>query len=465
VPAGKSRADATAELGLAKFAQLRYADIPESARGAFDRLALDFLSVVIAGLGDAECVRAADAFGGLSRFGANASATAFALGVCAHWFDWDDTDDESHVHGGAVIFPALLGVCAARPPAKRRDARGEFVAAAVAGYEIACRVGGHLKDHGHRGWMPTGSGGTLGAAAAAARLAGCADAEILSAMGIAGASAGISRQALADRANSKGVLAGIAARTAADALALAQRGVAGAPRFLTGAYGLCALEGEGAPMEAPKDLGSELRIERMSVKPYPCCRSAHAVIDGILEFRRESPGAAASVDAIDVSAPPGVYERCGAAFRLSDNPRLSAQFSIPYTAAVALRKGSVELEDFEAPRIAGHSAQWKALIEAVRVRRDPGCTADALAPVHLRLASDAKVVAERDVTTLKGDPGQPLTPVEQHEKLCSAGKGMLDAAQIVEAEALVRGLQHDGPHGLVRWLRAQAAARVRAVAA
>ena len=109
--------------GLAKLAQLRYADIPESARGAFDRLALDFLSVVIAGLGDAECVRAADAFGGLSRFGANASATAFALGVCAHWFDWDDTDDESHVHGGAVIFPALLGVCAARPPATRNRRR------------------------------------------------------------------------------------------------------------------------------------------------------------------------------------------------------------------------------------------------------------------------------------------------------------------------------------------------------
>ena len=35
-------------------------------------------------------------------------AAAFANGVYAHWCEWDDSHDPSHVHASAVIFPALL---------------------------------------------------------------------------------------------------------------------------------------------------------------------------------------------------------------------------------------------------------------------------------------------------------------------------------------------------------------------
>jgi 2-methylcitrate dehydratase PrpD len=461
----RSRAADSAEAGLARLAGLTREEVPASAQAAFDRLAFDFVSVVVAGLGDAGCVRAADAFGGLSDFGADPSATAFALGACAHWFDWDDTDDVSHVHGGAVVFPALFAMHAAQSSAGRRTAQDDFVAAAVGGYEIACRLGDHLKNHGHRGWMPTGSAGAVGAAAAAARLQGCDRRGILSAMGIAAASAGIGRQALVDRTNAKGVLAGVAARTAMDAVALATRGVEGARHFVDGAYGLCALQADGTPMEAAALPDSGLLIERVSVKPYPCCRSAHAVIDGVLDFRRESPAAAARVAGIEVSAPPGVFERCGARFSIGANARLSAQFSIPYTAAVALRKGRVELVDFEERQIAANGSEWKGLIEAIHVRRDPQCTSDVLAPVRMRLLAGGETVAERDVTALRGDPRRPLSPAEQGEKLRNAARSVLREGEIGELEGLVRNLRHDGPHDLVRWFRARLAARARAAGA
>ena len=79
--------------------------------------------------------------------------------------------------------------------------------------------------------------------------AGCA---CLSAMGIAAAGVGLSRQALADRVNGKNILAGLAAKDAVEAALLARQGVAGAPNFLTGIYGLNALYGGGSP---PATLG------------------------------------------------------------------------------------------------------------------------------------------------------------------------------------------------------------------
>jgi 2-methylcitrate dehydratase PrpD len=458
VPAERSEAGEPVEAKLAAYAaDVDRAAIGPEAEAAFDRLALDFVSVVIAGLRDPACVRAANALGGLSDFGANASASAFALGVCAHWFDWDDTDDVSHVHGGAVIFPTLLAASASQ--AKPARVPGEhFVAATVAGYDIACSIGGHLKDHGHRGWMPTGSGGTIGAAAAAARLAGARAEQVLSAMGIAAANAALGRQALADRKNLKGALAGIAAKTATDALALSRSGIEGSVRYLSGAYGLCAMQAGDVPMDASR-LGREFLIERTSVKPYPCCRSAHAVIDGVLEFRESSPARIAEVASIEVSAPPGVFERCGAAFRIGDNARLSAQFSIPYTAALALRKGRVGLDDFTDREVTRNHRDWHALIDSVRVGCDPKWSADVLAPVHLRFRSADRVIDEREVSALKGDPKSPLSAAEQEAKLRDAAGTAFDETRIAEIAALARNLRRDGPGELLRWLGPQLAAR------
>lgn len=446
---------------LARFAAgLTIDDIGGETTAAFDRLAFDFISVVLAGLRDPVCLRAADAFGGISDGRANAAATAFALGTCAHWFDWDDTDDVSHVHAGAVILPALFAFCASW---RERCDAGQFVAATVTGYEIACRVGGHLKNHGHRGWMPTGSGAAVGAAAALAKLAGGGAKEIMSAMGIAAASAGISREALADRTNAKGVLAGIAAKTAGDALTLSRSGVEGPPRFFNGPYGLCALQASGVPADdrVIATIGQKFLIGRVSVKPYPCCRSAHAVIDAALGFRQDLPKIANRVTGMDIWAPPGVLERCGSPFRIGGNARLSAQFSIPYTASVALRKGAIGLEEFEENRILQNTREMQGLIDSVRVKLAPESKADNLTPARTLFMSGNAIIEERMVEVLKGDPAKPLDPEEQSAKLRSAANGLLNESQIFELENLVRDLRHDGPDHLVGWLCTVLASRAR----
>ena len=93
--------------------------------------------------------------------------------------------------------------------------------------------------------MPTGSGGAVGAAAGAARLLGLDGPGVQSAMGIAAAGSGLSRQALADLVNGKNILAGVAAKIGVESALLARAGVSGAPNFLTGDYGLQALYADG----------------------------------------------------------------------------------------------------------------------------------------------------------------------------------------------------------------------------
>lgn len=448
------------EAALARFVDdLRFEDTPPSATKAFERLLLDYVAVTVAGLGDPVCARAASTFGGLSGSAA-APAAAFAHGACAHWFDWDDTHDESHVHGGAVIFPALLALWNTRSVAGSRRTAREFILSVIAGYDVACRIGGTLRRHGHRGWMPTGSGATLGAAAAGARMAGADANGIRSAMGIAAANAGLSRQALVDKVNGKGILAGVAAKTAVEAVLLSLNGVQGPPGFLSGGYGLGALHaGSHAGLwEGVADARRGFYVEEVSMKPYPCCRSTHAVIDAVLSLREDTLATAEQVTSMSVLAPPGVVERCGAPFAPGDDPRLAAQFSIPYTAALALRHGRISLGDFSPAAIGASSRDMRALMDSILVARS-GIEDDVLTPVDVMFAGREGTLAERTVKALKGDPGAPLSAEEQSHKLRIAAEGVLSERDIARLEESVRKGTTEGPDRVIACLASAASRR------
>lgn len=411
-------------------------DVGDAAVDALRCIVLDTCAVMVAGLASAECRKAARVFlsrpdaagsvvlGEAQRF--PASDAAFAHGVYSHWFDWDETHDGSHVHGAAVILPALLAVWNRRG---RAVTAATFSAAIVAAFDVANRIGILFRSHGHRGWMPTGAGGVVAAAGAAARVMGLDRPGILSAMGHAASAAGISRQALLDRADGKNVLAGMAARRAVDSALLAEAGSQGAPRSLSGQYGLHALHagGRGEPAELADDLGSRFSIAETSLKPYPSCRSTHAVIDAILGLRKKHPGLAVdSVRAAHIRVPAGAYERCGAPFSPGDNPRVSAQFSLAFTAALALSRGSLSPDDFAPAAVLQTHSELEPLLERISVEpEEHAIDGDAMVPVSVRvsLAGGDELVA--DIHELKGSPARPLVAAEQREKLRMAGGGRL----------------------------------------
>src|SRR5262245_2943571 len=111
---------------------------------------------------------------------------AFANGVAAHALDYDDMCFVSLAHPRCALVPALLAA------GERVSADALLLLDAyVAGFEIECRLGAVMNPrHYHqRGWHCTSSIGTLGAAAAAARVLGLDAARTRHALGIAASSA------------------------------------------------------------------------------------------------------------------------------------------------------------------------------------------------------------------------------------------------------------------------------------
>jgi 2-methylcitrate dehydratase PrpD len=118
---------------------------------------------------------------------------ALLNGLLGHSLDFDDTHAESSLHPSAPVVPAALAA------GELAGADGETVLAAiVAGYEVCCRLGLALDPAAHyaRGFHPTATAGTFGAAAAAGRVFGLDADQLASAFGVAGSQAAGSLQFL-----------------------------------------------------------------------------------------------------------------------------------------------------------------------------------------------------------------------------------------------------------------------------
>src|SRR5260221_7300234 len=112
-------------------------------------------------------------------------SAALVNGAAGHALDYDDVNLAMPGHPSVAILPGLLALAELRHSSGR-----EIIAAFVAGYETACRIGVALRPgHYNLGFHATGTVGAFGAAAACARLLGLAAAATAQALGIAGTQA------------------------------------------------------------------------------------------------------------------------------------------------------------------------------------------------------------------------------------------------------------------------------------
>ena len=458
----------TAEARLARHAAtLAYRDIPEPALDGVRRLLIDTAAVVIAALRSGECGKVRDELvrrGGAPESSLTATETrvpaasaALINGMQAHWYEWDDVYDPGAVHGSAVIFPALLAAMEAQGGGEDGPAAGRaFLEAATAAFDIAGRVGEMLMLSAHDGWMPTGIAGSIGAAAGVARIFGLDRDGILAAMGIAAASTITSRQPIKDKVNCKNTQAGLAAAAAVNAATLARAGIAGPPNFLFGDYGFNVLlaDGRRSPDAVINDLGQRFVAPAVSIKPYPSCRSTHGGIDMALDFLKEEPEQQGRVETVEVGTSKVMFDLVGGPFRPGGNPRVAAQFSLPYTVALAFAKARVSIDDFDAERIL---ADTEVLDLARRIdhKAEPPPWAAAgdvySQTMVIRLANGE--VRERSASVLRGMPERPLTDEEHLEKVRDAAKGFLPPSGIDALAEACRRVAEDGPARIMHWFR------------
>ena len=106
---------------------------------------------------------------------------ALINGISSHTFDFDDTHLKTIIHPAGPVASAILAL-----GEKIGSTGREMIDALVIGIDVSCRIGNAMyPNHYDRGWHITGSTGTVGAAAACARLLKLSEAQTLMALGIA----------------------------------------------------------------------------------------------------------------------------------------------------------------------------------------------------------------------------------------------------------------------------------------
>ena len=331
--------DVTARLA-AFAAQVHWDDLPESARVAARRTAVNVIALSV---GAAESAAADALVGAAGDLGQHGPArilgrperlapawAAWVNGLTAHLEDFDDTYLSCILHPGAPIVPAALAV------AELSGADGaELMSGVVAGVEVASRLGDVMSPSiFDRCWHVTSTVGAIGAACAAGRVLKFDVDRMRAAMAIAATQAAAHSGHLGTMG--KAFQVGRAASLGVEAALFAEQGLTGAAEPLQGSRGMAVVTADDADWSQIDDLGDRWRVELNALKPYSCGIVSHPVIDAGRELRG-SGVAPASVARVVLEVHPRVVEVMGIA-----EPRngLESKFSFQHCFAVGMIRGA-----------------------------------------------------------------------------------------------------------------------------
>lgn len=362
----------------------------------------------------------------------SARNAALVNGTAGHALELDDTHDRSLTHPGSVVIPAALAV------GEDVGATGaQVLAAIVAGYDVQCRLGIALgRDLIERGMHPTATLGVFGAAAAAGHLLTLEPARMAHAFGIAASmSAGLMQFSQDPEGTMvKRLYGGLPAERGVLAAQLAARGLTGPRAAIEGTFGIARmLAGRGEIDPHAFSAGPGHEIERVSIKLFACCKNFHALIEAAQECRAGPGFAPQDIAQVDVYGPRAMIDH-----HLERRPRstMAAQYSLPYTTAVALIGDPHAPESFRAP--AYDREDLVALAAKVSAHLDPEL--DAAFPRHfaggirVRLHDGRQFDAQ--VMDALGTPVRPLeragyrakfTAMTQERLTATAQRTILDA--------------------------------------
>jgi 2-methylcitrate dehydratase PrpD len=389
--------------------------VPEEARTRALTAFKDTAGVIIAGSTEpaataAQSVAVEEGTGRCRVFGTSlqtsAGFAAFCNGIAAHALDYDDMCFVSLAHPSCALVPAALAT------GELTHASGAaLLDAYVIGFELECRLGNVMNPrHYHqRGWHCTSSIGTLGAAAAAARVLGLDAYACQHALGIAASSACGLKENIGTMV--KPLHAGMAARSGVMAARLAQRGFTASPHAIDGPQGyLAAMDSERPSLDfAVADLGLRWEIVEtgVTVKLYPSCAATHPPLDALIALQRREGFTAEQVQAVEVEV-----DSMTPRLLIHPDPAtgLEAKFSMPFCAAAALVYQRLGIDTFDVEHIQNPAIQ--NLMSRVTLRaNDAFDRAAPLSQAHVtvRLRDGRTVTQSADGA--RGYPGR-LTDAE-----------------------------------------------------
>ncbi|MEM9717296.1 MAG: MmgE/PrpD family protein, partial [Pseudomonadota bacterium] len=363
-----------------------------------------------------------------------APMAARVLGTAGHAHDWDDSQvsvDPAHIYG-LLTHPTIPPLTASLIMAQARGpiSGQEFMLAFQTGFEVECKISEWmLPQHYMSGMHSSGTVGTFGAFASAAKIMGLSGEKLRAGFGIAASfAAGI-------RCNfgtmTKPLHVGRAAENGITAALLAERGFSADPEALDGPWGFMAVQGGGCSAEKlAQGFGKTFTMidPGVSIKPYPCGVLTHPTIDLMLKLVKEGDVQPDDIEAVTVYAGSNILKPIR--YPIAEN-HLQAKFSLPAALsmiALARKAGKVEFSD----DYVGSDAM-QAMQRRMRTELDPEIEAQGFDKMRSRITitlKDRSEISGWADERYRGGPENPLTDAEVEDKARSCCEGVLSADEM-----------------------------------
>lgn len=268
---------------------------------------------------------------------------ALANAAMVHTVDFDDTHIDSIAHLGASLLGTVLAV------GEQVNANGkDVITAFVLGFEVGARVGNSVNKgaiHYHyKYWHPTATAGTIGCAAAAAKLMNFDARQTEQTIGLGTDQASGFRYCVDKGDFSKSLHTGWAAMRGVMSAQIISIGAGGPFGLLEYPTGFCnAMSEQPNLAELTTGIGKNYEIFRDALKMYPTIHGSHSGIEATLNLIITHNIDYRNIDKILLRLSPLAKNQ-----GTNTNPEsiLAARLSVPCCLAIAARKRQVTLADF-----------------------------------------------------------------------------------------------------------------------
>jgi 2-methylcitrate dehydratase PrpD len=367
------------------------------------------------------------------NFQTSSELAAFVNATGAHSTELEDDSWPESMYTCHII-PAVFAL------AQELGASGSAIIEAFAmGYEVQARPGMIVTDGGatDRGHLTAPHLGTLGVAAAGAKLLGLDHGQVVNAISLAVSQASGSTRQMGTGAHL--FEAGVAARNGICAARLAQLGLSGDPHILEGPRGYFDALAGYQSLDFDLGVGDDLRIMAVGFKKFTACYLMQRIVDGVIELIEENDISASDVERVTVEVNPTFPEIIKYPEPTNED---ESRFSLHHCIAAALLREPISIRTFtdEGVRDPRHQEQWPKTEMLVNPEWERAILGESN-PVTIETVDGRRF--DKLCVFAHGDPENPLTDAEVEDKFRGCVEGIIPddvaeqvAKQVFELETL-----------------------------
>lgn len=362
---------------------------------------------------------------------------ALANGTSGHALDWDDTQLATSADRifGLLTHPTIPPLIAALALGEHQGISGRtLLEAFLTGFEVECKIAEAISPaHYKQGFHSSGTIGTFGAAATAAKLLGLEGEQLAHMLAIAASSASGIRVNFGSM--TKPLHVGRAAQNGIVAAQLAARGFTGGGDALDPPWGFFASFSHGEGFDADRIIGKlgnphTIVWPGVSIKPYPCGVLGHPTMDAMRRLVIDNDVRPQDIAAIRVRAGSNILNPLR--YDIASN-ELEAKFCPAFmVSAIALRR-KAGVHEFNDSFVRSEPVQ--AMMKKVERVLDPDIEALGWEKIRSTVEvdlTDGRTLVQPADERYRGGPDLPFSRDDLFEKFSDCATMLLSPERVSE---------------------------------